>query len=258
MRIIFIRHGDPDYEKDSLTEKGWREAALLAERVSRWKVTDFYVSPLGRAQDTASLSLKKMGRQARTLPWLREFRAFINDPGRGEHVIPWDFYPGFWTKEERMYDRNAFADTPVMRSGPVKEEYARVCAGLDGLLAHYGYVREGGIFAGLWELAASAGTGIDIALKNIPIRQHTIEVCEFFRLNPYMLRSGGTLLMVSANGERAAAALCEAGIPAAVIGRTTGNNDKIIRYDDEVRYLEPPKEDELLQYYKCINGGDYA
>ncbi|CVI65335.1 MAG TPA: hydrogenase maturation factor [Candidatus Anaerobutyricum stercoris] len=119
-------------------------------------------------------------------------------------------------------------------------------------------VREGGIFAGLWELAASAGTGIDIALKNIPIRQHTIEVCEFFRLNPYMLRSGGTLLMVSANGERAAAALCEAGIPAAVIGRTTGNNDKIIRYDDEVRYLEPPKEDELLQYYKCINGGDYA
>ena len=113
MRIIFIRHGDPDYEKDSLTEKGWREAALLAERVSRWKVTDFYVSPLGRAQDTASLSLKKMGRQAQTLPWLREFRAFINDPGRGEHVIPWDFYPGFWTKEERMYDRNAFADTPV-------------------------------------------------------------------------------------------------------------------------------------------------
>ena len=47
MRIIFIRHGDPDYEKDSLTEKGWREAALLAERVARWKVTDFYVSPLG-------------------------------------------------------------------------------------------------------------------------------------------------------------------------------------------------------------------
>ena len=44
MRIIFIRHGDPDYEHDSLTEKGWREAALLAERVSAWRVTDFYVS----------------------------------------------------------------------------------------------------------------------------------------------------------------------------------------------------------------------
>lgn len=58
MRIIFVRHGDPDYANDTLTEKGWREAALLAERVSGWDVTDFYVSPLGRAQDTASLSLK--------------------------------------------------------------------------------------------------------------------------------------------------------------------------------------------------------
>ena len=146
MRIIFIRHGDPDYANDSLTEKGWREAALLAERVSGWQVTDFYVSPLGRARDTASLSLQKTGRTARTLPWLREFHAPINDPARGEGVIPWDFYPAFWTKEEGMYDREGFADTPVMRSGLVKEEYMRVCAGLDSLLADYGYVREGGVY----------------------------------------------------------------------------------------------------------------
>ena len=35
MKIVIIRHGDPDYEKDSLTEKGWREAKLLAERISK-------------------------------------------------------------------------------------------------------------------------------------------------------------------------------------------------------------------------------
>ena len=106
-------------------------------------------------------------------------------------------------------------------------------------------VREGGIFAALWELAAAGKVGIDTELKRIPIRQHTIEVCEFFRLNPYMLRSGGTLLLACDNGERVTAALAGAGILAAVIGRTTDNNDKIIRYDDEIRYLEPPKEDEL-------------
>lgn len=33
MRLILIRHGDPNYEKDCLTEKGKREAALLAERI---------------------------------------------------------------------------------------------------------------------------------------------------------------------------------------------------------------------------------
>ena len=72
-------------------------------------------------------------------------------------------------------------------------------------------VREGGIFGGLWELAAAGGVGLDVELKRIPVRQHTIEVCEFFRLNPYMLISGGTLLIVCENGERVAAALAKEG-----------------------------------------------
>lgn len=50
MRLIFIRHGDPDYVHDTLTEKGKREAELLAQRVKNWDVSKFYVSPLGRAQ----------------------------------------------------------------------------------------------------------------------------------------------------------------------------------------------------------------
>ena len=54
MRLLIIRHGDPDYENDTLTEKGWREARLLAERLCKMNIKDFYVSPLGRAQATAS------------------------------------------------------------------------------------------------------------------------------------------------------------------------------------------------------------
>ncbi len=57
MRLMIVRHGDPDYERDSLTEKGWREAELLAERMAKLEVKEFYVSPLGRAKDTASLTL---------------------------------------------------------------------------------------------------------------------------------------------------------------------------------------------------------
>ena len=60
MRIVFIRHGEPDYSKDSLTPKGWREAELLAKRISKWNVSQFYCSPLGRARDTASCTLKRM------------------------------------------------------------------------------------------------------------------------------------------------------------------------------------------------------
>ena len=63
MKIIFIRHGEPNYEIDSLTEKGWREAELLSKRTAKWNVTDFYCSPLGRAKDTASFTLKNAGRE---------------------------------------------------------------------------------------------------------------------------------------------------------------------------------------------------
>ena len=64
MRLLIIRHGDPDYAKDSLTEKGWREAELLSRKISQMEVDYFYVSSLGRAKDTASLTLQKMGRTA--------------------------------------------------------------------------------------------------------------------------------------------------------------------------------------------------
>ena len=108
-------------------------------------------------------------------------------------------------------------------------------------------VREGGIFAALWELAAAKNVGLSVDLKNIPIRQHTIEVCEYFNLNPYMLRSGGTLLLACANGARIVEKLKNVRVEAAVIGQTTSGNDRLIHYDDEARFLEPPKMDE---YYK--------
>ena len=60
MRIIIVRHGDPNYELDTLTKTGWREAELAAEYLAKLQIKAFYVSPLGRAQDTAGCTLKKM------------------------------------------------------------------------------------------------------------------------------------------------------------------------------------------------------
>ena len=63
MRILFIRHGDPDYINDTLTKKGHREAKLLAERAADLNLGSCYVSPLGRAKDTAQYCLDKVGNQ---------------------------------------------------------------------------------------------------------------------------------------------------------------------------------------------------
>ena len=147
MQILIIRHGDPDYEIDSLTAKGWREAELLAGRLSKLEIKEIYVSPLGRAKDTASLTLKRMNREAVELPWMQEFfRADIARPDAEGRTIVWDWLPQDWTKEEKDYDRHRWMETPVMQDSAVAEEYQWVSNGLDGLLAQYGYIREGNIY----------------------------------------------------------------------------------------------------------------
>lgn len=147
MRLLIIRHGDPDYEKDSLTEKGWREAKLLAERIARLDVAAFYVSPLGRAKDTASLTLRKMNRTAVECDWLREFPPLINRPDvTGKKKIAWDWLPQDWTAEEAYFRRDKWQETEIMREGKVGEAYDRIIRNFDELLAEHGYAREGYLY----------------------------------------------------------------------------------------------------------------
>ncbi len=106
-------------------------------------------------------------------------------------------------------------------------------------------VSGGGIYAALWEMAGKAGTGLEVDLRAIPIRQETIEICEFFELNPYHLLSGGALLIATDDGEELVRKLEGRDIPAAVIGCLKEGNDKIIINGDERRYLESPQADEI-------------
>lgn len=106
---------------------------------------------------------------------------------------------------------------------------------------------EGGIFGALWELAEGAGVGLTIDLKKLPLRQETVEVCECCNVNPYELQSGGCLVMTSEDGPGLAAALNAEGIPAVVVGRLTDSNDRIILNEDEVRYMDRPRTDEIYQ-----------
>ena len=104
MKILIVRHGDPDYSIDSLTEKGWREAEYLSEKLTKLEVKEFYVSPLGRAKDTASCTLKKLNRAAVTKEWLREFDASIWRPDVTERkMIAWDWLPQDWMADERFF-----------------------------------------------------------------------------------------------------------------------------------------------------------
>lgn len=108
-------------------------------------------------------------------------------------------------------------------------------------------VTEGGIFGALWEMASASGVGIEVDLKKIPVRQETIEVCEVFDINPYMLISSGSMLIGTDHGSRLVEELGRAGIHSAVVGHATEGNDRVILHGGERRFLEPPKTDELFR-----------
>ena len=110
MKLLIVRHGDPDYTIDSLTEKGWKEVEFLSEKLSKLDIKDFYVSPLGRAKDTASLTLKKMNRTATECDWLREFDVLINRPD--------------------VTDRKLFSGTGFRRTGRWMNVFTSMITGL--------------------------------------------------------------------------------------------------------------------------------
>ncbi len=141
MKIIIVRHGDPDYEKDSLTDKGFREAELLSQRLVKIKADAYYCSPLGRAKDTARPTLEKLGKTAQTLDWLREFEGRVILEGK--RVQCWDRLPDEWTGVAEYYTYDKWYNTPLMQTDNAQAEYEKVRKGIDELLLLYGYEHSG-------------------------------------------------------------------------------------------------------------------
>lgn len=119
-------------------------------------------------------------------------------------------------------------------------------AGKSGVSAMHD-ISSGGIYGALYELSEAAGVGLEIDLRAIPIGQETVEICEYLGLNPYYLKSGGSMLMVCDHGQELVRILEKEGIHAAVIGKTTSVKAKAVLNEGEISYLERPKADELLK-----------
>ena len=122
MKILIIRHAEPDYENNTITEKGWREAHMLAERLAKLPISDVYVSPLGRAQHTAQPYLELTGKSAQTLDWLHEFRGRVWDEEKQKNRCAWNMKPRFWNDHPEMFDKDKWLENELMSSGNVEDE----------------------------------------------------------------------------------------------------------------------------------------
>ncbi len=147
MKIVFIRHAEPNYELDALTEKGVNEAKALIPRMEKIDADFYYVSPLGRAKETAKIAMKNIGKEAVVLDWLREFPAEIEhicEPKPGTHC--WDWMPSDWANDQLFYDIDTFGDHEVMKKGHVKEFYNDVILQFHDFLIGHGYRKNGMTF----------------------------------------------------------------------------------------------------------------
>ena len=148
MRILIIRHGDPDYVNDTLTEKGHREAKLLAEKLGKEKIDYIYSSPLGRAKHTCDYTAKALGKEKEIVikDWLQEFGCPLTLPSGRERGIPWDMLPGEWKDNPKMYDYQDWYKQDFYETAGMERRYRHVIDGLDGVLKEHGYTRQGGVY----------------------------------------------------------------------------------------------------------------
>lgn len=165
MRLLFIRHGDPDYSIDNLTEKGKIEAKLLSDVIESFGIDEVYQSPLGRAKATAEYSLKVLKKEATTCDWLREFPALF-DPnlsesarmayatelrkkpiiGRFEKRIVWDVLPSYFGEHPELFDREKWRNSEIVKCSNMPEVYDQVRESFFGFLSDHGYEKDGDIF----------------------------------------------------------------------------------------------------------------
>lgn len=105
---------------------------------------------------------------------------------------------------------------------------------------------EGGIFAALWKMAESKCCGFEVELKQIPLLQEVIEICEHFRLNPYLMQSAGCMIVTS--GKDLEQELGEQEVFVKRIGRLKEGKEKLLKNGEEIRCLDRPAPDEWLKW----------
>ena len=142
MRIIFVRHGELDYENDCLTEAGRRQAKA-AERLLSENISEIYSSPLGRAAETAGYASELLNLPVKTLDFMRELKWGSRD---GTPVFanghPWDIADEMSRKGMDL-NRLDWRAAEYFRTNRVVDCVDRVALGIDGWLKSLGYVRSG-------------------------------------------------------------------------------------------------------------------
>ena len=141
MRIIFVRHGEPNYEKDCLTETGKRQAAAAAKRLEREGISEIYSSPQGRAAQTAAYTAERLGLPVQTLPFMHEIS--WGGPDVPEKGHPWTLGDWLITREDFDFSHADWRQHPYFKNNVAVQYLDDIGAQFDQFLLGQGYRHEG-------------------------------------------------------------------------------------------------------------------
>ena len=141
MRIVFVRHGEPDYKKDCLTESGNKQAEAAAARLEREGIAEIYASSMGRAQETAGYTARRLGLPVHTLDFMHEI-------SWGGPEIPMEGHPwtiSDWMIDEKQYDfyQEDWRQHPYFKNNIAVNYLDDISGKFDALLLRQGYRHEG-------------------------------------------------------------------------------------------------------------------
>ena len=143
MRIVFVRHGHPDYKKDCLTELGHLHAEAAAERLKDEPFVKIFSSTCGRAVETAEHIAQRHGLPVKSFDFMREIKWWPLDGQPLEHKgYPWAI-TGEMVENGESLMSPYWAEEPRFSNNGVKFLVQNIGKEFDKLLEELGYTREG-------------------------------------------------------------------------------------------------------------------
>ena len=143
MRIIFVRHGHPNYEKDCLTPLGHQHGAAVAERLKGEPIEKIFSSTCGRAMETAAHIDEKFGLGVEGLEFMREIKwGSVDGSAIYEDGHPW-LNSDYLVEQGKNLLDSAWRETEQYRNNKVVAAADTLGEKLDEWLASLGYTREG-------------------------------------------------------------------------------------------------------------------
>lgn len=145
MRLYIIRHAEPDYPNNTITNRGHREAKALAHRLKNEGLTRIYSSPLGRALHTAQYTSKSVGLPVKVEEWTKELSDLRmgNVPPWGD-LIAWDLPGEILRRKRSLLTHKDWNKIPYLENPKFRKETSKVGRRSDAFLERHGYRRVGG------------------------------------------------------------------------------------------------------------------